>query len=275
MQTHYQLLGIDRQATSEQIAEAFRHQIDRYDPRRVGAGDGELSEIAARRTAELEAAYAVLSDPARRSAYDVGIDAAPARPTARPGVSRRELVMAGAGALVGLAIIAAVWFVSGRSAEAGLPAVGETRRAAPQFELPGLDGGTVRLSDYRGKVVLVNFWGTWCEPCKEETPALQAVYRDLKAQGLEIIGVNLYSQETDGQSGVRKFLEPYQVAYPIALDTDGEIARQFQISPIPVSYFVDAEGTIRYVKVGTLTEGDVRALFERLRPGTAAGQAQQ
>lgn len=274
--SYYQILGVDQQVTSDQLAEAYERQRQRYDPERVPAEDQELRSVARERTAEIEQAYAVLSDPARRSDYDAQVGVRPVGPVASPRqqVTRREIGMAVAGALVGLAVIAAVWFFAARSADPALPAVGETNRAAPEFALPALDGGTVRLSDYRGKVVLVNFWGTWCEPCKEETPALQAVYSDLAPQGLEIIGVNLYNQETQGREAVRAFLEPYGVAYPVALDTSGDTARAFQISPIPVSYFVDPQGTIRYVKVGVVTAADVRVLFERLRSDQAAGHAQ-
>ena len=274
--SYYQILGVNDQATPDQLAEAYERQRQRYDPERVPAADQELGSVARERTAEIEQAYAVLSDPAQRSEYDAQVGAHPAGPvaSARQQVTRREIGMAVAGALVGLAVIAAVWFFAARSADPALPAVGETNRAAPEFALPTLDGGTVRLSDYRGKVVLVNFWGTWCEPCKEETPALQAVYTDLAPQGLEIIGVNLYNQETQGREAVRAFLEPYGVAYPVALDTAGDTARAFQISPIPVSYFVDPQGTIRYVKVGVVTAADVRVLFERLRSDQAAGHAQ-
>jgi peroxiredoxin len=174
--------------------------------------------------------------------------------------------MSAGGAVVGLIIIAVVWVFAGRTAAPALPPVGEVSRPAPDFALPGLNGGTVTLSSYRGKVVLVNFWGTWCEPCKEETPALQAAYKDLQQQGLEIIGVNLFSQETGGDKAVREFLTPYGVTYPIALDSQGAIARAFQISPIPTSYFVDPSGNIRFVKVGTLKAAEVRALFEQLQP---------
>jgi hypothetical protein len=101
-------------------------------------------------------------------------------------LSRREIMRALAGALAGLLVIALVWIMTARTAQQSLPPVSEITRPAPDFALPGLNGTTVRLSDYRGKVVLVNFWGTWCEPCKEETPALAPVYRKLHDQGLVI-----------------------------------------------------------------------------------------
>lgn len=184
----------------------------------------------------------------------------------RSALSRRELVFAGLGVLIGLAIIGAVWFATAESADPALPGVGETNRPAPDITMPALDGGAVRLSDYRGKVVLVNFWGTWCEPCKEETPALEASYQKLKDQGLVIVGVNLRRQEPDEQT-IRAFLSQYGVSYTTALDVDGEAARLFQISPIPTSYFIDPAGNIRYIRVGTLTQEEVATLFERLRQG--------
>jgi peroxiredoxin len=269
MENYYQLLEIDEQASSDAITAAYTLQRERYRPDRVDGLDDELRLHAERRTAELDRAYAVLSDPAQRRLYDAELLAqrTPAVGRAqRPGVTRREVLMSAGGAVVGLIIIAVVWVFAGRTAQPALPPVGEVSRPAPDFALPGLNGGTVTLSSYRGKVVLVNFWGTWCEPCKEETPALQAAYKDLQQQGLEIIGVNLFSQETGGDVAVREFLTPYGVTYPIALDSQGAIARAFQISPIPTSYFVDPSGNIRFVKVGTLKAAEVRALFERLQP---------
>jgi peroxiredoxin len=269
MENYYQLLEIDEQASSDAITAAYALQRERYRPDRVDGLDDELRLHAERRTAELDRAYAVLSDPAQRRLYDAELLAqrTPAVGRAqRPGVTRREVLMSAGGAVVGLIIIAVVWVFAGRTAQPALPPVGEVSRPAPDFALPGLNGGTVTLSSYRGKVVLVNFWGTWCEPCKEETPALQAAYKDLQQQGLEIIGVNLFSQETGGDVAVREFLTPYGVTYPIALDSQGAIARAFQISPIPTSYFVDPSGNIRFVKVGTLKAAEVRALFERLQP---------
>jgi cytochrome c biogenesis protein CcmG, thiol:disulfide interchange protein DsbE len=184
----------------------------------------------------------------------------------RSALSRRELLFAGLGVLIGLVIIGAVWFATADTADPALPGVGETNRPAPDISMPTLDGGAVRLSDYRGKVVLVNFWGTWCEPCKEETPALEASYQKLKDQGLVILGVNLRRQEPDEQA-IRAFLDQYRVSYTTALDVDGEAARLFQISPIPTSYFIDPAGNIRYIRVGTLTQEEVVTLFERLRQG--------
>jgi peroxiredoxin len=275
MDTYYTVLEIPTTATVDEVAAAYQRQRERYSPERVVALGPEFRQIAEERTAELDQAYVILSDAARRAVYDRQLkgEEPPTRRGPVGGLSRREVLMALGGAAVGLLLIALVWVLSGRNAQPALPPVGELNRPAPDFTLPGLDGQDVRLSDYRGKVVLVNFWGTWCEPCKEETPALQQSYQKLRDQGLVIIGVDLRSQEGDGAEGVdnvRSFTERYGVTYPIALDVKGETARAFQIYPIPTSYFIDPNGTIRYVRVSTLTAEEVEVLFTKLRQATSA-----
>ena len=156
---------------------------------------------------------------------------------------------------------------------AALPPVGEVTKPAPEFALPGLDGSNVRLSDYRGKVVLVNFWGTWCEPCREETPALQAAYKKLRDQGLVIIGMDLRAKERAGANGdtdVRNFTERYGLTYPIALDVAGERPRFPDLPDTDELISSTRIGTIRYVRFSTLTTDEVEALFTRLQQETSA-----
>lgn len=183
--------------------------------------------------------------------------------------------MAVAGVLGGLAVIALVWVLTGRVEQPASLPIAETSRPAPDFALSGLDGKTVRLSDYRGKIVLVNFWGTWCEPCKEETPALQAVYQKLRDQGLVVIGVDLRNQERggpDGDADVRNFAARYNLAYPIVLDTAGETGRAFQVYVLPTSFFIDQTGTIRRVSFSAVTAEDVEAVFKKLQQEAAASR---
>ncbi|MFL5802848.1 MAG: redoxin domain-containing protein [Roseiflexaceae bacterium] len=276
METYYTLFDIPVEAPSEAIAAAYQRQSERYRPERVAALGNDFERIAVTRLAELERAYAILTDPARRRAYDRSIGVASPevadRMAKRRRLSQRERVLAIGGVLAGLLVIALVWVLSGRNAQPGLPPIAETRKPAPAFALPGLHGETVRLSDYRGKVVLVNFWGTWCEPCKEETPALARVYGKLHDQGLVIVGVDLRNQERPGANGdadVRAFVERYGATYPTALDVEGETARAFQIYPLPTSFFVDQSGTIRYVRVGAINQEEVEAIFTRLRQEAA------
>lgn len=277
METYYTLLGVPSSASLADIEAAYRLQRERYSPERIITLGEDFQRIASARTADLERAYTVLSDRQRRHDYDVSIGLASPRKAEgiarRSGLSRREVMLAIGGAFAGLLIITVVWILSGQSTRQNITPVGEVRRPAPEFALPSLGGETVRLSDYRGKVVLVNFWGTWCQPCKEETPALERVYQKLRDQGLVIIGVDLRNQEragADGDADVRTFVESYGVTYPIALDTTGDVARAYQILPIPTSYFVDQSGTIRYIAVSKVTEQDVEAIFERLKREAAA-----
>jgi len=275
MDTYYSLLGISTDATAEAIEIAYQRQCERYSTERVAALDSEFRRIAEARTADLGHAYAVLNDPQRRRDYDasLGIGPAVSRPPNRAGLSRREIGGVVGGALAGIMVIAVVWLLVGRTAQPTLPPVAELRRPSPAFSLPGLDGTTIRLDDYRGKVVLINFWGTWCEPCKDETPALQEAYQKLRDQGLVIIGIDLRGQErggADGLTDVRAFVERYGVTYPIALDVSGDTARAFQIYPIPTSYFIDQTGMIRYVRVSALTTQEVEALFTRLQQEASA-----
>src|SRR5690242_5505972 len=190
MNTYYTLLNIPAQATAAEIQAAYQCQRERYSPERVAELGNEFQQVAEARSADLERAYAVLANAERRRAYDASIGIAPAAPAAPParrnGLSRRELLMAAGGAVAGLLVIAFVWVLAGRSAPPSLPPAAQANRPAPDFTLPDLNGGQVRLSDYRGKVVLVNFWYTNCAPCREETPALAAVYKKLAGQGLEI-----------------------------------------------------------------------------------------
>jgi thiol-disulfide isomerase/thioredoxin len=133
-----------------------------------------------------------------------------------------------------------------------------------------LDGSQFNLAAQRGKVVLINFWGTWCEPCKQETPALGAAYLKLKDQGLQIVGVDLFDGErlqSRGEREVRQFVTRYGATYPIALDETGQVARDYKLYPIPVSYFVDEAGMVRYIRIGQLQAGDVEILFRRLQAG--------
>jgi thiol-disulfide isomerase/thioredoxin len=122
-------------------------------------------------------------------------------------------------------------------------------------------------------VVLVNFWYTGCEPCREETPALQAAYQKLAGQGLEIIGVNVRQNErggADGDADIRKFVDEYRVTYPIALDADNATNRDYQVYVLPTSVMIDQDGRIRYLMFSAVTTEDVEALFNKLQQETSA-----
>jgi cytochrome c biogenesis protein CcmG, thiol:disulfide interchange protein DsbE len=213
-----------------------------------------------------------LSERARQGAS--GASAPSPTPAARKAsLSRRELLMAAGGTLAGLLVIALVWMLSGQNAAPTLPPAAQTNRPAPDFALPALDGGSVRLSDYRGRVVLVNFWYTGCAPCREETPALQAVYQKLSGQGLQIIGVNVRANERKGSEGeqdIRSFIKANSVSYPIALDVESQTGRDYQVYTLPTSFMIDQDGRVRYLLFSAVTGDSVEALFNKLQQERSA-----
>jgi peroxiredoxin len=119
--------------------------------------------------------------------------------------------------------------------------------AAPAFELKGLGGGTVRLEDLRGKVALVDFWATFCEPCRESMPELQALYARRKGQGFTVLGVSM-----DAYPGeVGAFVKALKVDYPIALDPENRTRAPWGVRGLPTAVLLDREGRIRRRWLGT------------------------
>jgi thiol-disulfide isomerase/thioredoxin len=281
MNSYYTLLGVATDATQTEIEAAYRLQRARYSPERVAEMDSELQALAEERTAGIERAYSMLADPERRRHYDVSIGLvtgeAAAPVTAQRGLSSKERWYALGGAVVALALIAAIWLLTGRTSEEQARAMGEVNRPAPALVLDTLDGGNIDLANYRGQVVLLNFWGTWCEPCRREMPALQAAYDELNGQGLMIIGVNLTDDELvngESEADIAAFLDQFGVSYPTALDREGTVTNAYRVFPLPTSFFIDREGQIRYVHIGELSQEDVRVRFNELNLEAAGGSAE-
>ncbi|NTV99933.1 MAG: redoxin domain-containing protein [Oscillochloris sp.] len=273
MNTYYALLGLEPQASHEAIDAAYRRQRDRYNPERFADLDLDMRQVAETRTAEIERAYIILSDPDRRRQYDTSIGVISAQDVtshtdAHRKLTSREWIMVASGVLVALALVAAIWQFTGHERQVQSQPMGEVDREAPAFSLQTMNGDTISLTAYRGKVVLVNFWGTWCEPCKREMPALQAANELYGNKGLAIIGVNLTDDEQlrgNSEDDIRAFATQYQLTYPIGLDRDGSVTNEFRVFPLPTSFFIDAQGRIRYVHVGELTLDDVTARFTELQ----------
>ncbi len=135
--------------------------------------------------------------------------------------------------------------------------------AAPPIDLKTLDGQPFALQQLRGKVVLVNFWATWCEPCIEEMPSMQKLRVRLAGQPFEIVAVN----HQEGEPKIRNFLKKVPLDFPIVRDTDGAVTRAWKARIFPSSYVVDTEGKIRYVLAGAAdwdtpaTVKQIQALF--------------
>jgi len=120
---------------------------------------------------------------------------------------------------------------------------------APDFELENLTGDKKHLADYQGKVVVLNFWATWCGPCKDEMPFFQEI-SEKYASEIAVLAVN--NQETVDK--VSPFVEELGLTYEILMDNDGGVAMQYQVIGFPTTYFIDPNGIIKFLHVGVLTE---------------------
>jgi len=116
--------------------------------------------------------------------------------------------------------------------------VGQT---APDFELPALGGDSVRLSDYRGKVVFLNIWATWCPPCREEMPSMESLYQRLKGREFEMLAVSI---DREGERMVRPFAAKYGLKFHVLLDPDNKTYRLYGLTGVPESFIVDKNGVI-------------------------------
>lgn len=124
---------------------------------------------------------------------------------------------------------------------------------APSFTIQTLTGETVSLEDFRGKRILLNFWATWCPPCKEEMPDMQTLYNEFKDQDFVVLAVNVTITEKSSEA-VTKFVEDYDLNFPILMDEKGEVAHQYEILSYPTSFFIDSDGIIRKKIVGGLSK---------------------
>jgi peroxiredoxin len=123
---------------------------------------------------------------------------------------------------------------------------------APEFELMSLDGSRARLSDFRGKKVLLNFWATWCPPCREEMPEMEKFHKDNKNKKSVIIGINLTTSESS-VSDVENYINQEEITFKILLDKEGKVASIYRPISIPTTYFIDSNGVIRKTFIGPMS----------------------
>lgn len=145
--------------------------------------------------------------------------------------------------------------IDGRS-----PEVGEQ---APQFALRDADGNARTLSDYEGRVVWLNFWATWCGPCRRELPDIQALAREFESEGLVVLTINF--EESVGTA--LPFWEELELDLPILFDSDGEVAKQYRLRGFPDNFFIDRDGVLRSFELGFLTEEQMRERLAELGLG--------
>jgi len=159
----------------------------------------------------------------------------------RPAARRRLIVSLGGLAILALAF-GVVWL---QSAKYEPLLVGMT---APDFRLPDLQGKTQRLSDYRGKVVFLNFWATWCKPCKEEMPSMQVLWENLKNQDFMMLAVSMDRVTTT--KDIPSFVESLKLSFPILTDSWGQTDKRYKLMGVPETYIIDQNGVLREKVIG-------------------------
>lgn len=141
----------------------------------------------------------------------------------------------------------------------------EVGKIAPDFELSKLDGTTVKLSDLKGKKVILNFWATWCGPCQQEMPDMEAFYK-IHKDDVEILAVNYtVSERANGEEKVKQFAEEKGLTFPVLLDKDISVTTTYKVITIPTSYFVDTKGVIQDKFIGPMTQKEMEKRIEKLK----------
>lgn len=119
---------------------------------------------------------------------------------------------------------------------------------APSFQLLGLDGQNHTLDEYKGKAVVLNFWGSWCPPCVKEMPALQTQWEKWRDQGVVVVGVNV----GEDQMVVENFVKLVGIDFPIVMDPNRNAVRSYGISPMPTTFFINSKGKVDKIHIGQL-----------------------
>ncbi len=170
--------------------------------------------------------------------------------------------------ILGAAVVWVAWSVAKSGAPAEAAASTEVGAPAPNFDGTGLDRSRIRLADFAGRPLIINFFASWCDPCKEEAPVVKAMAAEASSKGFAVLGVAIQ----DERSAAAEFLASDGIAIPAILD-DGAVARAYRIIGPPATYFIDAAGVIRYSYMGPLTPDLVETGMEQIAGGGAGASA--
>lgn len=177
-----------------------------------------------------------------------------------PTIFFRKSVVAIAAIIIAGFLGLLLWGMLNREPITGLSGVTMIDRPAPDFKLTTFDGATISLADLRGKPVVINFWASWCPPCRIEAPLIERARRVYKNRGPVFLGVNIQDREEDALSYIREF----DITYPNGPDPHGEIAIDYGVSGLPVTFFVTREGQILRRWVGALEKNVLFGAIEEI-----------
>lgn len=169
------------------------------------------------------------------------------------------IVLAGAGLMLALAVVGLL-LTQGESTIGSFSKPAEKKEFAPPFTFELLDGKTFNLSDYKGKPVLINFFASWCLPCREEMPVLEKMGQEYSQKGVIFLGIAI----DDTEAKMKDFVARYGVTFPVGLDKTATIQKSFGIYGIPTTYFIDKQGVINYSHSGSVTEELLRNELDKL-----------
>lgn len=133
---------------------------------------------------------------------------------------------------------------------------------APSFVLNDLRGNEYELTNYRGKGVFINFWGTYCPPCEKEMPYIENAYQEYREKGIQVLAVNV----DEPMRIVNQFVSRKQLSFPILLDRQGEVLDLYHVQNLPVTFLVNEDGIIEDKILGQMTEDDIRGFMEQIKP---------
>lgn len=164
--------------------------------------------------------------------------------------------------LIVVALIGGAWIQASRvpnDDEIAAQVAARVNFQAPDFELTTLDGKSIALSEQRGKIVLINFWATWCPPCRAEMQDINAVAQAHRDQ-LIVLAIN----NAEDEARVRQFVAEFQLTFPILLDNDGMVAEKYNVLALPTSFFVDRDGIVRAATMGAMNRAYIEAQIAAL-----------
>ncbi len=177
--------------------------------------------------------------------------------------------------LIGILVLFG-WRLAARDQASGGPGVNSVghfaelkQREVPSIPLRSFDGRSVDLSNLRGQVLVVNFWGSWCVPCREEAPALERAWQATRDNNVQFVGVNVWEAESDALN----FIREQRVSYLNLLDPAGQLAVEVGLTGIPETYFVDRDGMLVRRWIGPITDDQLQSLIAELDGGSPARTA--